>query len=104
MRTVTVKVTQEDIDTGEPEDNCRCPVAIALRRSLGVECRVDGDEIKIRRGEGFVCLNSPPAVEEFVTEFDSAYLDLSPDERMETYWREGFAPFSFPLELPDEPT
>ena len=41
MATLTVEVTQADIDVGKPE-NCRlCPVALALKRATGMDWWVD---------------------------------------------------------------
>lgn len=39
-RTVTVTVTQEDIDTGDPGMCYECPVARAISRAVGRRCRV----------------------------------------------------------------
>lgn len=46
MRKITVNVTQEDIDNGEPDDCSECPVALAIWRELplfrGVRVNRDG--------------------------------------------------------------
>jgi hypothetical protein len=38
MRTITVNVTQEDIDAGEPGHACGCPLALAIARAT--DCKV----------------------------------------------------------------
>lgn len=34
---LVIEVTQADIDKGTPGDSCRCPVALAVARQLGIE-------------------------------------------------------------------
>ncbi len=33
---MTINVTQEDIDKGKPDNNCECPVALAIRRTQNI--------------------------------------------------------------------
>jgi hypothetical protein len=33
--TMTINVTQQDIDAGKPGDNCKCPIALAFIRAFG---------------------------------------------------------------------
>lgn len=40
MKTIHIEVTQDDINRGIPKNACRCPIALAVRRTTGVECAV----------------------------------------------------------------
>jgi hypothetical protein len=86
-QTITVIVTQEDIDAGERAQCEACPVALALRRNTPQRAFVGasrvwiGDDIETER-EGWL----PKDAVMFVHNFDSGH-------------RDDCAPFSFELEL-----
>lgn len=84
MRTVTIDVTQEDIDAGSP-NRCRsCPVARAVHRATGKP------HIVVTRNEillsGWGRFPLPAIAAEFISEFDAG---------------RPVSPFSFTLDLPD---
>lgn len=88
MRTLTVTVTQNDIDAGAPQ-NCRtCPVAKAASRATGETVFV-GELLSCfsRRRELLWEVPLPRVVSEFVRAFD---------------WGLSVRPFSFPLLVPDD--
>lgn len=72
MRTVTVDVTQEDIDVGIAGECGRCPLALAMTRALGREVGVGlcqwwfADTPGVVRAAFFL----PKIAQEFRIEFD----------------------------------
>lgn len=65
----TFKVTQEDIEQGIQEDECRCPVALCLRRTLDLaptEICVADAWVEVR-GKKHI---APREVELFIDLFD----------------------------------
>jgi hypothetical protein len=73
MKQVILTVTDEDIRNGVPDDECDCPVALALRRLLSDDYDVAVDPVV--HGlmvDGFVvCADVPQVIREFVTWFDA---------------------------------
>jgi hypothetical protein len=91
MATITIEVTQEDIDKGEPGEACRCPIARAVSRLTppGTLVVVDGKGIEFQDLEtevGFAGALLPYAAEIFAVRFDRC---------------EPVSPFSFALDIPD---
>ena len=75
---VKVKVTQEDISNGAVWNACKCPVALALNRTLGRVVRVTtaswwacNEPTKLRE--------LPPEALEFILKFDAG-LEVAPFE------------------------
>lgn len=68
---LTVDVTQEDINHGE-RGNCNsCPVARAIQRASGHECRAGGSQITIKPENGRnLYLVTPEAAWRFMYDFD----------------------------------
>lgn len=85
MRTVTVEVTQDDIDAGRRKSCFGCPVARALRRAVGGDAWVVGPSWARALADA-AALPLPPEAARFVRSFD----DRSP-----------VSPFTFTLELPE---
>jgi hypothetical protein len=87
---VKITVTEEDIKTGEPCSATRCPVALAVRRSLKVKSVWTvsvATMIYVNLGPGgYYEAVRPPEVHEFASRFDEGF----PVE-----------PFSFTLDLGD---
>ena len=105
MRKVTVTVTQQDIEEGERENPCCCPIALALNRVIGWpihEQRVHVDKNDVRF---FTSLKSPqmPLEDHEVPEWCD--VDLPPAARwfIEVFDRSlgGEIPFTFELEVPE---
>ena len=65
---LTIKVTQEDIDEGEPCSKLSCPVAIALERATGILWRVSYRRAEMA-GCGRIILEWN--VSEFIRKFDA---------------------------------
>jgi len=92
MRKITVNVTQDHIDSGEPEHECWCPLALALSGALSRDpidesVEVFDGHVRIRtRAGGTVAVELPKAAQSFMVAYDS----------------EGDgSPFSFELEIPE---
>jgi hypothetical protein len=57
---ITVAVSADDLETGDPKKPERHPVAIALRRQRGVDdARVSKREVLIRRGDKWYRYEAP---------------------------------------------
>lgn len=72
MKTITVHVTQADIDAGKPWNPCECPVALAVKRATRrqrVEVREMGRVIRFFRDK---TVRAPKCVADFVENFDGA--------------------------------
>jgi hypothetical protein len=80
---VHVEVTERDIAKGEPGKPCGCPVARAVRRSIGYRKHVFVDEGAIYGSKFRV--RFPPGVGDFVVKFDN---------------HQPVKPFAFDLVLP----
>lgn len=66
-----IHVTQDDIDGGRPEDDCRCPVSIAVRLATGIPTSVTGGVIIVDYATPWQQeINSPEEVACFVSDFD----------------------------------
>lgn len=86
---VQVSVTESDIRGGVRDDDCLCPVALALRRVTGEEVCVCSEQIGLGSlGRGYVfqrVLDTPRAVRDFVDAFDGG---------------RSVEPFEFELDVP----
>ena len=61
---ITVAVSADDLETGDPKNPERHPVAIALRRKRGVDdARVSKREVLIRRGDRWFRYEPPKPVQ-----------------------------------------
>lgn len=84
MKTITIKVTQTDIDVGEPGEGEYCPIALAVKRISGVQfCLVGPENLYINDDRQEVKL--PKKAVEFISGFDKN--------------RSGI-PFNFTLKIP----
>jgi len=62
---ITVAVSADDMQAGDPKKPDRHPVAIALRRKRGVDdARVSKREVLIRRGDQWYRYDAPKLVED----------------------------------------
>jgi hypothetical protein len=85
---VKVQVTAADIERGVAGDDCKCPVALAIRRATGIPTSVgDGVIVIDYATPQQVEIWSPEDVAHFVEEFDLGH-DVEP--------------FEFELEYPTE--
>lgn len=89
-RTVTINVTQEDIDNGKRRTAYGCPVWLALSRVFpGKSIATDSHSGSI----GFWYFDTPRAVSAFINMFDAGDFDAG----------DSVSPFSFELEgVPDD--
>lgn len=85
MAKVLIEVTQEDIKKGERGMARCCPIALAVRRALGVEQVVVFTKVDVK---GKFIIDSPPKVLRWACDFD----DCLP-----------VSPFSFYLDVPAQP-
>jgi hypothetical protein len=84
MTTHTIYVTQQEIDLGEQDKCKRCPIALAMQRTLpNLESSVYTTDMWVSK-HGFIML--PREAREFISRFDSGD-------------RENTRPFSFELDL-----
>jgi len=95
MRTVTISVTQEDIDDGIPEDDCSCPIALAIRRVLPPDLEVTCVMIPFY-GPALATIGEqdcplPDECKEFIEFFDNMPPAMLNQPR----------PFSFEMEVPE---
>ena len=76
MKTKMITVTQEDIDLGERESYCKCPVARAVRRAFGarknrrITVRQEAILIGGDRDERLWAALTPGSVQDFLDRFD----------------------------------
>lgn len=91
-----IKITQQDLDQGEPCTFCRCPVAIAINRETGFFASAGYDRIILRDKDpdnGYALIThevmTPDAVCAFISQYDSR--QTRPD----------LTPWEFPLEIPN---
>lgn len=85
MTTLTVDVTQDDIDNGEPVNGNHCAVALALIRATGdpyVSCGIATASWYVGGDVKYVCL--PTKATDFIDAFDEG---------------EPVEPFSFEVEV-----
>ena len=67
-----VEVTPQDIARGHPEDNCCCPVALAVRRAVGIATSVGTGKIVVDYATPWQTeIWNPEEVTEFVERFDA---------------------------------
>ena len=92
MRKITVNVTQELIDSGEPENECWCPLALGISDALGRDpieesVEVFDKHVRIRTSNGgIVAVELPETAQNFLVDYDN----------------EGDgSPLSFELEIPE---
>jgi hypothetical protein len=83
MRTVTVNVTQEDIDRRRPRSQCGCPLATAISRAVGEPMAVFNTDVGPQAGGYYV--NLPPDAFDFRRAFDAG---------------RAVRPIAFPLRVP----
>lgn len=67
-RTLTIEVTQDDIDMGEPGLHCLCAVALAIKRVTGQRASVGLNSIGLRPDGPEV--PTPTDMAEFIDLFD----------------------------------
>lgn len=86
---VTISVTQDDINEGEPAECGICPIALAARRALktAAELSVFSDHIKIYFAVRVVLAALPRIAQDFIIDFDN----FDPVQ-----------PFSFDLDIADD--
>lgn len=65
-----VSVTQIDIDSGKQKKCFECPVALAVRRSTGMRCRVDGSQGMLEAELKVIYVYFPPYAVDFQNDFD----------------------------------
>jgi hypothetical protein len=90
---IKINVTQKDIDSGEPCDGRKCPVARAICRHVKPFLLIDVQEdLLIQTSKREYSFKVPPEVNNFVTIFDlRAFGD---------YEQSPIKPFSFILNIP----
>jgi len=82
-----IEVTRDDIRRGHPEDDCRCPVSLAIRRAVGLDTSVGDGVIVVDYATPWqIEIWSPEEVIQFVEDFDAG---------------RKVKPFAFELDLPD---
>lgn len=105
---VHVAVLQEDIDNGQPEDECCCPIARALKRATGQQFWVGAHEVfgtlldendqcgeDVHGGQfGSMVACLPPVAQYFIDNFDARSAGAVRDLPL---------PFAFDLEIDLEP-
>ena len=67
MRKTKIRVTRQDIREGKQEGRYSCPIAIAMKRTIGLRCRVGCKEASVPH---FGPLSLPRKAAEFVNTFD----------------------------------
>ena len=82
-----VKVTQSDIDNGNPMNSFACPIALAITRELQDESHGDSRWGYAEVEPTFVWIDSqtkegplPESVQTFISLFDDGYQNLKPFE------------------------
>jgi hypothetical protein len=83
-----IEVTQEHIEKGVPEEECNCPIALAIRDAFNVEeleVSVNATVIRV----GFDHCPTPEEAEAFVCDFDDG---------------RSVRPFTFDLPIEEETT
>lgn len=68
--TKTFEVTQTDIDHGVRGIPDRCPVALAMKRTLGTDVLVGSNGISIKTCP--IVLEHPAIVQDFINNFDDS--------------------------------
>lgn len=100
MRAITIRVTRRHIEDGERKACRRCPVALAVQETLGVDCEatLDGlllidrrDACGSLRKKTIIALRTPVIAREFMNRFDYCRS------------RKWLRPFSFTLIHPQLP-
>ena len=69
--TVTINVTEEDIQAGIVFDPCNCPVARALRRAFRRKIVSAGEGLLTIGKRGKISWYTPSAVRAFISDFDA---------------------------------
>lgn len=69
MRTVTLKVTEDDLLLGEPKSPTNCPVARAFK-AAGFNIAVSVGFARCHLGDGNFIVNNPDSVRSFIEAFD----------------------------------
>jgi hypothetical protein len=88
MKTVTIEVTQEDIEKGQRKDGCNCPIAKAIKRAIPGCCVSVATRWVVLSINGEFCGDSflPEKALKFIADFDN----FNP-----------ISPFTFQLEVPE---
>lgn len=86
MKTITIQVTQEDIERGLRGDCAFCPIALSMRRSTGEFWAVTGRAATPYAGHWTDSVTLPQECEGFISAFDKGYV---------------VSPFSFSIEVPE---
>ena len=76
METVIVRVTEQDVKQGKRWKCGSCPLALALRRTLGyaVKVAVDSNVILIKHLNTYwICNNTTTLIRNFIYRFDKGY-------------------------------
>lgn len=69
-RRVTIKVTKKDIEQGEFNEETSCPIALAVKRTLGDSPRVPGEVFHVTMDGLEVCYGLPKVADDFISKFD----------------------------------
>lgn len=72
----TIKVTQEDINLGQPNSTMACPISLAIHRQLGKEAYVWCELVEINNAD----IRLPENARKFIYAFDSNSEPVSPFE------------------------
>lgn len=81
MKTITIKVTKQDIEKGIRCSQYYCPIAFAARHYFDSIIEVGNDKIAV----GLNVITLPQSAREFIVDFNNGH----------------GAPFSFALEIPE---
>jgi hypothetical protein len=69
MKTINVKVTKDDIKNGVRQSECRCPIALAIKRDLGLK-KVEVSGTITFPESGLECINNSTPGVNFFHRFD----------------------------------
>ena len=72
MRTITVEVTQDDIDQGRRRSSCECPVALAVKRATGAEWVIVGCS-SVDIGDNKQPFRLPDDARQFISNYDLGF-------------------------------
>lgn len=82
-----IEVTQDDIDRGIPRSNCRCPIALAVKRTTKWRAFDVGSTYFYRKYKITIL---PESARQFIDRFDDRGNHIP------------VKPFSFDIEIPDK--
>jgi len=100
VNVVTVRVTDDDIREGRPEDVCECPIAYGVRRVLTDYTRIEvgNDNLVIENDSYALRVSLPDEARDFIRRFDGADWYTMEDDTSAI--RDKFKPFEFTIEVP----